>query len=445
MTDSIIFTGRTLNDYPDFIVSLAEIKKASALANSSLKAITGEDAARIAAACDALTGAPSDPLLKEEAYFADGLRIVRLINRVISQKSGLSEEIVGRNQIADDVISTAENLTVLKTMDQHGSGVETLCEALTELARRYRGSVHLGRSHMQEALPVSWGATFGAMALRVKKAYMSLLETREAFLEVRLGLTPLDLFELSQDGFAEAALLELRKITGQPLVLPAEDPVLPGAAFVEALEGNDRFVRLLSALRLLAMHIARLGNDLYLYSSGPRCGLAELSLPAIAPGSTIMPGKINPSMAELMLQILHETAAADQMAAFSWMEEDIDQHPANSDVFFDSLEIIEIIGRGAVKFVEKCVSGVSVKEDRNTEHLKHSASIVALARAVCGKENAVNAAKLARRENISLPEALVRLKLASASEAEVLTDSAHFAAPEALRSYLESAAKRGEK
>ena len=89
------------------------------------------------------------------------------------------------------------------------------------------------------------------------------------------------------------------------------------------------FIRLSSVLRLIALNLARLGNDFYIYSSGPRCGISELSLPAIAPGSTIMPGKINPSMPELMLQVMHQTVGIDQLAAFSFVEEDIDIGSSN--------------------------------------------------------------------------------------------------------------------
>ena len=149
------------------------------------------------------------------------------------------------------------------------------------------------------------------------KALEEINNVREVFLEVYLGATPIDQFAVCAPGFSSLAIEYLRRYSHFGLRKPKIDfSDQPNTYYIASIEGNDKFVRLLGFLRLLALNIARISNDLYLYSSGPRCGISELSLPAIAPGSTIMPGKINPSMPELMLQVFHQTMSIDQMACF---------------------------------------------------------------------------------------------------------------------------------
>ena len=297
--------------------------------------------------------------------------------------------------------------------------------------------MHIARSHLQESLPVSWGAVFGAMYIRLKRSADELQRVQDLFLGVNLGLTPIDSFTHSAPGFNALAVNNLRKVTGLPLhsVPQDDDPVL-GSSYVEALEGDDRFIRLSSVLRLIALNLARLGNDFYIYSSGPRCGISELSLPAIAPGSTIMPGKINPSMPELMLQVMHQTVGIDQLAAFSFVEEDIDIGSSNGWVFFQLLEILEIIGRGCNKFVEKCVSGIRVKHDESSAHLESAASLISLVAAVFGREIAEKVLAVASSQNLSVPQALLQIEEVTAEDAEALFNFDRFSNPQELTRFI---------
>ena len=399
----------------------------------SLKLIDQTDAEKISHCCGEIINNPASADLPEQAWCVDGVRFNIAFNRYLSEKSGVAEKEINRCQGADDVFNTAQNIAVLRLISRHAEGIEKLLKALKDKSVEFQDQLHVGRSHMQEALPVTWGAVFGAMYLRIQRCYRELIEAREDFLEVNLGLTPVDPFEALAPGFRSKVISELKNVTELNVrTVPDEMGPVPFSAWVGALEGNDRFVRLVSILRNLALNIARVGNDLYLYSSGPRCGIGELGLPAIAPGSTIMPGKINPSMPELMLQLMHQTMAADQMTAYSIIEEDIDLGASNGCVFFDVAEVLEILGRGSERFVEKCVSGITVKEETCIEHLNHSASFISIARAVLGEQKALQVRQEAESQGISVPEAIVLLGFMTKEEVSDLFDLSKFKNPNNL-------------
>lgn len=149
-----------------------------------------------------------------------------------------------------------------------------------------------------------------------------------------------------------------------------------------------------------------------------------------------MPGKINPSMPELMLQVMHQTVGIDQLAAFSFVEEDIDIGSSNGWVFFQLLEILEIIGRGCNKFVEKCVSGIRVKHDESSAHLESAASLISLAAAVFGREIAEKVLAVASSQNLSVPQALLQIEEVTAEDAEALFNFDRFSNPQELTRFI---------
>lgn len=428
---------KEFRDYPQLITAYAEIKKASAAANASLGILDPSDAEAIIKACEEIIENPYRSELTTGTLHINGLAYNQAFNRLLATKSGVLEEKINAGQGYEDVFNTAQNLVVYRAINLTRSGVDNLLQTLRNKAVEFRNEMHIARSHLQESLPVSWGAVFGAMYIRLKRSADELQRVQDLFLGVNLGLTPIDSFTHSAPGFNALAVNNLRKVTGLPLhsVPQDDDPVL-GSSYVEALEGDDRFIRLSSVLRLIALNLARLGNDFYIYSSGPRCGISELSLPAIAPGSTIMPGKINPSMPELMLQVMHQTVGIDQLAAFSFVEEDIDIGSSNGWVFFQLLEILEIIGRGCNKFVEKCVSGIRVKHDESSAHLESAASLISLAAAVFGREIAEKVLAIASSKNLSVPQALLQIEEVTAEDAEALFNFDRFSNPQELTRFI---------
>ncbi|WP_289187275.1 lyase family protein [uncultured Parasutterella sp.] len=432
------FTRRSLFDFPQLLKAYGEIKKASAIANLKIGEIDEASVEKIISLCDELICCPSKPEFRQiKAWAVDGLSFNEAVNAYLAEKSGLSADLVNNCQSAEDVLNTAQNIAIFRQINDSKKGIEFLLQTLRDKAVEFEDMLHVGRQHMQEALPVTWGAVFGAMYLRLRRSYEELKRAQQGFLTVNLGVTPIDQFTVSKPGFASNAVNELRKITGLDLHGPeTSDEVVASSAALEVLEGNDRYVYLISCLRAIALNMARIGNDLYLYSSGPRCGIGELSLPAIAPGSTIMPGKINPSMPELMLQIFHQTMGTDQFVMFSAIEEDIDLGASLSNAYFAASEVIEIIGRGCERFVVKCVSGVSVKEAQCEEHLINSASLIALVRARFGEETASLVREMSEREQISISEAAERLNIASAEEIHDLFNLSRFKDPEALKEYF---------
>lgn len=437
MTNSILFSKRSLNSYPLFIQSYAEIKKAAAKANKDLGCITEEAAGKIISCCDKLKENPQSKIFETQAWCIDGVDFNSLFNSFISAETGVQVDLVNKNQIANDVLQTAQNLTVLNYLDVHMIGVETLIRALREKSIEFQDTLHIGRSHMQESLPVTWGGVFGAMALSIQKAFEEINNVREVFLEVNLGATPIDQFAVCVPGFSPLVIDYLRRYSHFELRKPKIDfSDQPNTYYIASIEGSDKFVRLLSFLRLVAINIARISNDLYLYSSGPRCGISELSLPAIAPGSTIMPGKINPSMPELMLQVFHQTMSVDQMACFSYIEEDIDLEPTNNPVFFDALEIIEVIGRGSAKFVEKCVQGIFLKPFENSEHLRNSASLIAIVKHIFGNKTASQVVEYCLDKKVSVSDALIELGFANSDNVSTILGLEKFKNPQEVKAFL---------
>lgn len=428
---------KEFRDYPQLITAYAEIKKASAAANASLGILDSSDAEAIIKVCDEII---DDPYRCSELTTEPYILTAWLTTRPLIVFWPLNPAFWKKKSTQDKDTKTSS--TRLRTLSYRAinltrSGVDNLLQKLRNKAVEFRNEMHIARNHLQESLPVSWGAVFGAMYIRLKRSADELQRIQDLFLSVNLGLTPIDSFTHSAPGFNALAVNNLRKVTGLPLhsVSQADDPVL-GSSYVEALEGDDRFIRLSSALRLIALNLARLGNDFYIYSSGPRCGISELSLPAIAPGSTIMPGKINPSMPELMLQVMHQAVGIDQLAAYSFVEEDIDIGSSNGWVFFQLLEILEIIGRGCNKFVEKCVSGIRVKHDESSAHLESAASLISLVAAVFGREIAEKVLAVASSQNLSVPQALLQIEEVTAEDAEALFNFDRFSNPQELTRFI---------
>lgn len=434
------FSTKQFKDNANLVKSYAEIKKASALANFSLGLIDQATAQQIIGACNCIIEKPAQTQLECLLLGADALKLNTVFNDYVAKLSGVNSQTINLCQAAEDVFNTAQNLVIFRLVQKSSEGIGLLAQTLRDKAIEFESILHVGRSHMQEALPVSWGAVFGAMYLRLNKGWKALKKASDSFLEVNLGCTPIDPFIVAAPGFKARAVNELRKITGLELRNSGSaDGFNHYAGVIENLEANDRYLRLMNALRIVSLNLARMGNDFYLYSSGPRCGIAEIFLPAIAPGSTIMPGKINPSMPELMMQIFHQTMTADQMTVFSLVEEDIDMGASVSTVFLNVAEVIDTVGRGCERFVVKCVAGISINEKNCETHLKNSASLISVARAVLGEKAAKQIWQECCNKQISVSEAAVSLGLTTTEEAEDIFDLSRFRDWDALRRYLHQA------
>ena len=413
---------------PEFIISLAEIKKACAICNHAVGELDEKIKDAIVLACDEIIGGKlhdqfiCDPIQGGAGTTANMNANEVIANRAIEilggQKGDYSmvhpNDHVNRAQSTNDVIPTAAKITAAKLLRKAIIQVERLNEALLCKQKEFHNIIKMGRTQMQDAVPIRLGDEFGAYSKAISRDIVRMNRVLREMYAINLGGTAIGTALNANPAYVEALAPTLGRICQLPLT-KAED-------LIDGTQNLDAFAYVSAALKTCAISCSKMSNDFRLMSSGPRCGFEEINLPAMQNGSSIMPGKVNPVIPEVMSQAAFCIIGNDMtitMAAEAGQLELNFAEPVLYHKLFESL----IALTGAVEtFTENCVKGITANEERCRELVDGSVGVITAICPKVGYKESADIAKEAIKTGASVREVLRKTKLFSDQEIERILD-----------------------
>lgn len=391
-------TGQRLR--PEFIESLAQIKKACAICNHRVGELDGKIKDAIVQACDEiLEGKFHDQFICDPIQGGAGTTANMNANEVIAnraieilggEKGDYSivhpNDHVNRAQSTNDVIPTAAKLTAAKLLVKALLQVEALDAALVMKAEQFHHVIKMGRTQMQDAVPIRLGAEFGAYSMAIRRDIRRLNMALKEMYAINLGGTAIGTSLNAHPEYVKALAPTLAQITHLPLV-KAED-------LVDGTQNLDSFAFVSAALKTCAISCSKIANDLRLMSSGPRCGFEEINLPPKQNGSSIMPGKVNPVIPEVMSQAAFCIIGNDTCITMAAEAGQLELNYAEPVLYHKLFESITVLSGAVHTFTVNCVSGITANEDRCRDLVDRSVGIIT---AICPKLGYTEAADIAKR------------------------------------------------
>jgi aspartate ammonia-lyase len=365
--------GRSVGQAPAFVANYARVKAAAALANAELGILDAPLAdAIVAAATEVADGAMSDqfplPLVQGGAGTSTNMNV----NEVIAARA---EELlaaggtrvavhpndhVNRSQSTNDTYPTAVALTLLDAGDETLEALDVLAASLTAAARANRDVERLGRTHLRDAVPLSAGDGHAAHAAAVRRTRSSMTISLERFRTLPLGGTVLGSGIGAPEGYAAVAVEHLSRLTGRDLV-QADN-------LYDAMANTDPYVLLAASCTTAALAMAKIANDLRFLSSGPHSGICELELPELQPGSSIMPGKVNPVIPEYVLQLSFRVRGCAHTVEAAVAAGELELNVMKPVIFDALLTALDDLRVAALAFAEKCIDGITWRQEVLAQH-----------------------------------------------------------------------------
>jgi aspartate ammonia-lyase len=413
-----------LREHPELIRAFIVLKKAAALANRELGALEPRLADAISGACDAILGdfeAHRKHFVVDVFQAGAGTSFNMNCNEVIANLANLSlggrpgeykpvhpNDHVNMAQSTNDVFPTAIRVAAVSTLGHLVPELQRLALALDEKGTQFADVIKSGRTHLQDAVPVTLGQEFRAYAAALKRANRLLVDASLELFELGIGGTATGTGLNSPRGYRQTVIKHLNALTGTDF-RPAPD-------LREAMQSQLPVAAVSSALRNVALELTRVTNDLRLLASGPHTGLAEIILPAVQPGSSIMPGKVNPSMLECMNQVCFHVIGGATAIDYALQAGQLELNVMMPLMAFEVLFSVEILTRYLPVFVEKCVRGIEADRERCEAYYVSSPSLATALNPIIGYARAAEIAKESAKTGRPIPELLREKKIVSDDE-----------------------------
>ena len=332
---------------------------------------------------------------------------------------------VNLSQSTNDVYPTSLRLAVLLSYGSLSSSMDEICYQLKLKSVEFANIVKMGRTQLQDAVPITLGQEFGAFYATLKKDIQALDIVVDRFREVNLGATAVGTGINTDPEYASLAIEELCQISGERLI--------PSRNLMEATSDLGDFVSLSGVLKRHAIKLSKICNDLRLMSSGPRAGLSEINLPPVQPGSSIMPGKVNPVIPELVNQVAFEVIGSDLVVSMAAEAGQLQLNVMEPIVIFNILRSIKFLRNANHALAVKCISGISANRARCLENVENSIGIVTALNPHLGYETACSIAKEAIETSASIIEIVKRRNLLSDAQLEDILRPENMVQPRRLR------------
>ena len=316
---------------------------------------------------------------------------------------------VNMSQSSNDTFPAALHIAaVLSLEDRLIPAAEELVRSLKELEALHQGIIKSGRTHLQDAVPIAFSQEISGWRSSVEKDIALLRLSAGPLHELALGGTAVGTGLNAPAGFAELAAEKISVLTGKPFVT-AENKF-------HALTSRDELVFAHGAVKALAADLMKIANDVRWLASGPRCGLGEIRIPANEPGSSIMPGKVNPTQCEQVTMVAVQVMGNDAAIGFAASQGNFELNVFLPVIAYNFLQSVRLLAESIRAFTENCVRGIRADEEKMRQNLNRSLMTVTALNPIIGYENAAETAKLAYTENISLKDACVKLGFLSAEQ-----------------------------
>ena len=381
-TENFPISGVDISHFPDLVVALAQVKMAAARANRALGLLPDDVAGAIIRACEEIVnGKWRTHFVVDMVQGGAGTSTNMNANEVIANRAlelmGFARGDYARchpnnhvnlSQSTNDVYPTALRLALIASTRKLVAVLEQLIAAFRAKGREFAGVVKMGRTQLQDAVPMTLGQEFEAYAVTLGEEVDRLNENASLFLEINLGGTAIGTGICAEPGYAERAVRELGEITNLPLKLAAN--------LVEATQDTGAFVIFSSAVKRLAVKLSKISSDLRLLSSGPRTGFHEISLPMMQPGSSIMPGKVNPVIPEVVNQIAFKVIGNDLAVTMAAEGGQLQLNVFEPIIAQSLFESIEMLKNGMATLKYRCVDGITPNAARCRAMVEHSIGLV---------------------------------------------------------------------
>ncbi|MEN6441957.1 MAG: aspartate ammonia-lyase [Syntrophobacter sp.] len=415
-------TGVSISHTPEMIKALAYVKKAAALANMELGMIKPDVAKAIAKACDEIIeGKLHDQFVVDVIQGGAGTSTNMNANEVIANRAlelmGYEKgqyEVVDPNnhvncsQSTNDAYPTAFRLALHEELNALMDSMRFLQQAFAEKAVDFSGIVKMGRTQLQDAVPMTLGQEFGAYATTIGEDISRVHEARGLIQEINLGATAIGTGINAPPEYTRIVTEQLRNLTGIPLVTSPN--------LIEATWDTGAYVQISGVLKRVAVKLSKICNDLRLLSSGPRTGLREINLPPMQPGSSIMPGKVNPVIPEVVNQVAFQVIGADVTISFAAEAGQLELNVMEPVIAFNLFQSIDMLRRACRVLAEKCVKGITANIEHCRKLVENSIGIVTALNPIIGYQNSTVIAKEALESGRSVYDLVLEKGLISKSE-----------------------------
>lgn len=405
------------------IRALAIVKKAAALANAELGELDPKLADAISKAADeVMTGKYDDNFPLKVWQTGSGTQSHMNINEVLSNRAieilggekGSKKPVhpndhVNRGQSSNDSFPTAMHIAAgEQCIHDLLPAMEELYKALADKANAFKDVIKIGRTHLQDATPVTLGQEFSGYAQQIKNGSVRVINALPHIMELAQGGTAVGTGLNTVEGFAELFADKVEQITDLPFVTAPNK--------FEALATHDALVELSGVLNVLAVSLMKIANDVRLLGSGPRCGIGEISLPENEPGSSIMPGKVNPTQSEALTMVCAQVIGNHTTVTIGGATGHFELNVFKPVIIFNVLQSIRLLADGMRSFTQNCVVGIEANEERINKLLYDSLMLVTALNPHIGYDNAAKVAKKAHHDGTTLKEACVALGVLSADD-----------------------------
>ena len=407
----------------EVIRALGVVKKAAALANLDLGKLDQKLADAIVQAADEViegklddhfplvvwqTGSGTQSNMNSNEVIAN--RAIEILGGELGSKTPVHpNDHVNMSQSSNDVFPTVMHVAAVESLE--GNLIPALMEirnALNDKAKSFKDIVKIGRTHLMDATPLTLGQEFSGYVAQLDYGINALNKALPPLCELAQGGTAVGTGLNTHPEFAHKVAEHIAKLTGRAFITAPNK--------FAALAGHEAIVIASGALKTLAASLMKIANDIRWLGSGPRCGVGELSLPANEPGSSIMPGKVNPTQAEAITMVCVQVMGNDAAIGFAAASGNFELNVYKPVLIFNLLNSTRLLADASVSFTQNCVVGIEPNTSNIANHLKNSLMLVTALNPVIGYDNAAKVAKNAHEKGITLEESVTELGLLSAEQ-----------------------------
>ena len=436
--ENFAISGVPLRNFAHFVNALAYVKKAAARANAELNCIDAEKARAIEGACDEiLRGKLHEHFLVDMMQGGAGTSTNMNANEVIANRA---LELMGRSkgeydylhpndhvncsQSTNDAYPTAIKLAVIYSLKDTVAAMRELSAALRAKADEFSHILKMGRTENQDAVPMTLGQEFGAYAVMIDTAMAALARSADELHELNMGATAIGTGINSPPGYADLVTRRLAEVTGLPLTKATN--------LVEATQNSGAFAQMAGTLKRAAIQISKICNDLRWLSSGPRCGLHEINLPRMQPGSSIMPGKVNPVIPELVNQVCYQIIGYDVTISMACEASELELNMAEPIIAYDLLHGLMILKNACITLAARCIVDITANEAQCRRFVENSIGLVTALNPVIGYERSASIAKEALATDMSVYDLVLQKGWLTKAKLDDLLDPGHMTDPRKL-------------
>jgi aspartate ammonia-lyase len=417
-------TGVKLKNFPILIKSLAQVKKSAALANCELGMLDDEVAKYICLACDEIiAGKLVDQFLVDMIQGGAGTSTNMNANEVIANRAlelwgkqkGEYDFVhpnnhVNLSQSTNDAYPTAIRLAALQSIPTLVEAIKELCTEIRKKAQEFSDVIKMGRTQLQDAVPMTLGQEFEAFAVTLEEDIIRIQEGEKLFLELSIGGTAIGTGINSHPKYAALAVKKIKKVTGLAVV--------PSVNLIEATWDTGAFVLFSGILKRLAVKLSKISNDLRLLSSGPRCGFGDITLPAMQPGSSIMPGKINPVIPEVVNQVAFQVIGNDLTVTLASEGGQLQLNAFEPVMVFNIFQSVSMLEKAVHTLNKLCIKDIKANREACRRSVENSIGLVTALNPLIGYENSTMIAKEALETGESVFNLVLKHKLLTRDQLE---------------------------